>query len=127
MDKKLSPKAAFLKTQMEELNALGVSPDKFAGVIDDIINGDLSDKNYKKSAKPLKETAPEDKEKEANRILDNYSIALKALENNGPEQADMTVVKMSIIVGAASAGLSALGMDGHDINYALGLPQVDAE
>jgi len=128
MDRKLSPGAAYLKAQMDEINTLGISPDKFAGVIDDIINGDLADKNYKRSGVSLAKAT--DKEKEIDRILNNYDLALATVDKEskkGKQDTNMMLLKISIIVGAATAGLSALGMDGDDINDVLGLPQTGEE
>ena len=123
MEKQLSPGMAELKEQFELINAHGISPEKMASVADDIINGDLNNPNFKRSDKPL--IYAEDKHKEAERILNNYTAALKTLVK-GKETGDdetKTVVKFGIIVGAASSGLTALGFAKDDIDSALGLVQ----
>jgi hypothetical protein len=86
------------------------------------VNGNMTDKNYKKSDVPLAKA--KDKPKEAARIINNYNTALNALvedKKNGKDDETRSVLKLSIIVGAAASGLEVLGMKKEDIISALGL------
>lgn len=101
---------AKLKESIETINAHGISTQRFVGIIDDIINGDLTNKDYKKSTDPLFKAA--DKQKEAERIIMNYKAASSAVEKgikNGEGDDAKNVIKLSIIVSAAHSALSALG------------------
>jgi len=125
MENQLSPgQIAELKAQLEVINSYGIKPEQFMSVIDGIINGDLSAKNYKKSKEPLVKIA--DKQKEIKRIINNYGIALKSLNEdrkNGKDDETKSIIKISVIVGAAKAGLTALGLEHEGINIALGLAE----
>jgi len=118
----LTPEQAQLQAQIASIAARGISPEQLMTVIDGIINGDLADKKYKAPDKPL--IAAKDKQKQADRIINNYGIALASLaedRESGKDDQEKSILKLTIIVGAASAGLSALGFNQDDINTALGL------
>ena len=123
MEKQLSPKElAEIKAQFETIKSYGVTPDQFISVTEGIITGDLTDKKYKASDTPLAQA--EDKQKEARRIINNFSTALKALMDDqkaGKDDGMKTTVKLTIIVAAAKSGLSALGLKHDEINTALGI------
>lgn len=124
MNNQFSPEQlAQLKAQFETVDAFGVSPKQLLGVIDNIINGDLSDKDYKiPNDASLVDT--KDKQKEAGRIINNYSIALSSLtadQKAGKDDDMKTIVKFTIIASAAKTALSALGMGANMINDVLGL------
>jgi len=115
---------AELQEQVEMLKAVGISPENWLGMIDKIIYDDLSDKNFKKSGKPLAEAA--DKQKEINRIINNYSIALAITvedKQSGKDNDARMITKFSTIASAAKAGLLALGIPSNDVNNMLGLTQ----
>ena len=122
MENKLTPELKDLKEQIELINKHGIPPEKLVGIVDRIVNGDMKDEKYKKSDVPLAKAA--DKQKEANRIINNYNIALDALvedKKNGKDDETRSVLKLSIIVGAAASGLEVLGMKKEDIITVLGL------
>jgi len=122
MENQLPPELADLKAQIELIGKHGISPEKLVGIVDEIINGDLADPNYKRPTEPLAKTA--DKQKHADRIIKNYNTALNSLvadKKAGKDDETKSILKLSIIVGAASAGLHALGYEQNEINAALGL------
>ena len=105
------------QAQVELLNAHGINPEKWLEMIDNIINGSLTDLNYKRSGKPLAKA--KDKQKEINRIVSNYGAALKTITKD--DSGEKLTIKFTAIAAAAKAGLSALGMDNDQINKELGL------
>jgi len=121
MEQRMTMDMELLDLQAQYINKLGITSDQFANVIDGIINADLADKNYRRSDVPLIGAA--DKQKEAKRIINNYHIALEDFikSNKKDKDANKAVVKFSIIVSAAKAGLSALGMPNDEISKVLGL------
>jgi len=111
-----------LREQFEAINAHGISPEQIMKVIDGIINDDLSDKNYVIPDRPLAEA--EDKQKEAERILNNYRLTLTSLVNDkrlGKDDGIKSTLKLAIVVGAAKTALTQLGFRKSDIDIALGL------
>jgi hypothetical protein len=123
MENQLSPEQlAAIKAQLEVVNKYGIKPTQLLNVVDGIVNGDLSDKNYKIPNRPLVEAT--DKLKEARRIINNYSIALKSLagDQKGKKDDEVKILaKLTIIVSAAKSGLHALGLGDNEINIVLGL------
>jgi len=122
MENTLPPELKDLKQQIELINKHGIPPEKLVGIVDTIVNGDMSNKDFKKSDIPLAKA--KDKPKEATRIINNYNTALNALvedKKSGKDDETKSVLKLSIIVGAAASGLEVLGMKKEDIIAALGL------
>jgi hypothetical protein len=108
-----------LKSQIEELAKHGISSTQMVAVVDEIINGDLGDPNFKKSNKALIDAT--DKPAEAARIIDNYGIALAKIAEDaacGKDDQTKAALKLSIIVG-----LHALGMETAEIHYILGIAE----
>ena len=113
---------ADFKEQIKAIEAQGVSYEQMLKMMDGIVNGDFSNPNYKESDKPLSEA--KDKKAEANRILNNYAAVLASLaadKKSGKDDEEKSMLKLTIIVCAASAGLNVLGYDRKFIDDALGL------
>jgi len=111
-----------LKKGIESIAAQGITPEQMIQVMFGIINDDLADKNYKISDKPLAEAV--DKQKEANRIISNYNIALKSLVEgvkSGDDDPIKRMAKLNIIVAAAAGALNTLGFAKEFIVAVLGL------
>jgi hypothetical protein len=122
MEQQLSPEYVELQSQIKSINAKGISTDQMMAVIDNIINGDLTNKENKPLDIPLTEV--KDKEKEAERIINNYRITLSSLvrdKESGKDDQERSALKLEIIVGAASTALAILGASREDINDVLGI------
>jgi sporulation-control protein spo0M len=128
MSEQLQIPAEFEKfqEQFETINEYGITPEQIMKVIDGIIHSDLSDKNYQIPERPLAEA--EDKQKEADRILNNYTLTLASLvenKENGKDDEIKSTIKLSIIIGAAKTALTMLGFRASDVDIALGLTEAD--
>lgn len=121
-NKMYSQELAELKVLVKAIEDKGVSYEQMLKMIDGIVNGNFSDPNYKAPDRPLSEA--KDKQKEANRILDNYTTILATLaadKKSGKDSTEKSMLKLSIIVGAATAGLNVLGFDRSYIDKVLGI------
>lgn len=122
MEKKYAKELADLRARIKVMEEKGVSYEQMLKMMDHIINGDFSDPNYKAPNRPLSEA--KNKQQEADRILNNYATVLASLAADkkcGKDGEEKSMLKLSIIVGAASAGLNVLGFDRKYIDNALGL------
>lgn len=122
MNTQFASELAELRAQIAAIEAKGINYDQMMNVIDGIIKGDLANWNYQATSKPLSEAA--DKQKEASRIINNYGIALASLaadKKSGKDDTEKSMLKLSIIVGAATAGLNALGFTRKYIDTVLGI------
>lgn len=122
MNTQFAPEIAELRAQIAAIEAKGINYNQMMNVIDGIIKGDLANWNYQATGKPLAEAA--DKQKEASRIINNYGIALASLaadKKSGKDNTEKSMLKLSIIVGAATAGLNALGFAREYVDTVLGI------
>ena len=119
---KFSRDQAELRADLDSIVAKGFTAEQVTAVIEGILYHDLADKNYQISEKPLTEAA--DKQKEANRIINNYAITLARIagdKKSGKETSEKTIYKLEIIVMAAKVALLTLGFENDYINAVLGL------
>jgi len=112
---------ADLQEHVGKLKMAGLDPEKWFAMIDSIINGDLADKDFKRSGKPVADS--KDRQKEINRIINNYGLALKTVAVEGDNE-EKIIFKFMAVAGAAKSGLTALGLSNDQINATLGLDYV---
>jgi len=104
-----------LEKQLEVIKAHGIDPEKMLGVMENIMNNDLMNKNYKTT---------DDKEIEAYRIINNYYVAVISLAEDkkaGKDNETKIILKLSIMFWAAAMGLEKLGWKKDAIDLVLGL------
>ena len=125
MEQQLSPEMLDEQEQIKVLEKHGVDPDKMRKVIDDVINGDLTDKTFKRSGKPI--TQAENKQKEVYRIVKNFGVVLAALNADleaGKDNEAKNIIKRNIMVGAVAVALGELGLEDNEILAAIGIPAI---